>query len=308
MTQLHLVAKPQSMRLNRTLGLARGLVGAWMMNERGGTTIHDLAHGNHGVLAGSWDGDAVSLNGAGDKILIPDAPSLYMVGNMSLVMRVRFDSLSGSRTFVRKGVAATAGITWLWYWIDGTHLLGFYTGAQITAAWLPVIDVWYDIAITGQGGMSQFYVDGLPLVTSGTVAFIDFATPWNVGEWGASDLPGDIKFLLAYNRMLTGNEVRSLHVDPYQLVRLPSYTYKSGAAATADIQLDWTDNSENEDGFSIERDDDGAGFVEVDTVGVGVETYDDLALPTGVTYTYRVKATSVALGDSEYSNEAEVIV
>jgi len=76
---------------------------------------------------------------------------------------------------------------------------------------------------------------------------------------------------------------------------------------TTTIRLEWQDNSEGEDGFSIERDD-GGGFVEIDTVGAGVETYDDTDVPTGDTYTYRVRALSSALGDSEYSNEASETV
>ena len=82
----------------------------------------------------------------------------------------------------------------------------------------------------------------------------------------------------------------------------------SGLPATADIQLDWTDVSENEDGFSIERATDAGAFGEIDTVGAGIETYDDEDLPLGHTYHYRVRATSATLGYSEYSNEADVIV
>ena len=77
---------------------------------------------------------------------------------------------------------------------------------------------------------------------------------------------------------------------------------------TTTIQLDWTDNSDNEDGFSIERKTDAGVFAEIDTVGAGIETYDNINVPVGHTYTYRVKATSSALGDSEYSNEAAEVV
>lgn len=77
--------------------------------------------------------------------------------------------------------------------------------------------------------------------------------------------------------------------------------------ATTTIRLSWTSNSASEDGFSIERKTGAGAYSEIDTVAAGVETYDD-TVDGGYTYTYRVKATSAALGDSEYSNEAEVTV
>ena len=80
------------------------------------------------------------------------------------------------------------------------------------------------------------------------------------------------------------------------------------APVTTTVQLDWTDLSENEDGFSIERAEDAGAFAEIDTVGVGIETYNNVNVPTGHTYHYRVRAISAALGYSEYSNEADVIV
>ena len=119
----------------------------------------------------------------------------------------------------------------------------------------------------------------------------------------------DMSLAMVHLMALPPRAIIQLHADPYAMFRpRPVPAFYSSGAVTANIQLDWTDNSEHEDGFAIERDDDGAGWVEIDTVGAGVETYDDLAVPTGVTYTYRVKAESAALGDSEWSNEAEVIV
>lgn len=69
------------------------------------------------------------------------------------------------------------------------------------------------------------------------------------------------------------------------------------------IDLGWTDNSGNEDGFSIERSDgDNLNFVEIDTVAADVISYSDTGLGSGLYY-YRVLAYNAA-GDSAYSNEA----
>ena len=47
--------------------------------------------------------------------------------------------------------------------------------------------------------------------------------------------------------------------------------------------LDWNDNSNNEDGFHVERDQ-GAGFIRIDTVGPDVTTYFDIGARIGDNY------------------------
>jgi titin len=69
------------------------------------------------------------------------------------------------------------------------------------------------------------------------------------------------------------------------------------------ISLSWTDNSSNETGFKIDRGTDGVTFSQIATVGANVASYKNNGLTSGVTYYYRVRATSGA-GDSAYSNVA----
>jgi hypothetical protein len=86
-------------------------------------------------------------------------------------------------------------------------------------------------------------------------------------------------------------------------------TAPSGLSATAtsssQINLAWTDNSNNEDGFKIERCQ-GAGcssFAQIATVGAGVTSYPDTGLAAATSYSYRVRAYNAG-GDSAYSNTA----
>ena len=77
------------------------------------------------------------------------------------------------------------------------------------------------------------------------------------------------------------------------------------AVSATQIDLAWTDNATNEDGFRIERCN-GAGcttFAEITTVGANVVTYQDAGLTAGTSYSYRVRAYNVA-GSSGYSNTA----
>ena len=69
------------------------------------------------------------------------------------------------------------------------------------------------------------------------------------------------------------------------------------------INLSWTDNSDNETGFKIERAVGGGVFAAVTTVGAGVSSFINSGLAAGTAYTYRVSATN-AVGDSAYSNTA----
>ncbi len=78
-------------------------------------------------------------------------------------------------------------------------------------------------------------------------------------------------------------------------------------AANADvcdqINLSWTDNSDNEGGFEIERSEDGVKFNPIDIVGPNVTTYSDTGLAENTEYWYKVRAYN-ASGNSDYANVA----
>ncbi len=86
------------------------------------------------------------------------------------------------------------------------------------------------------------------------------------------------------------------------------------AAAVSNIQVDlsWSDNSANEDGFKIERKIGSSGtYAEITTVGADVTTYNDnnggAGLAPDTKYYYRVRAYNAANGNSHYSNEANAL-
>ena len=68
------------------------------------------------------------------------------------------------------------------------------------------------------------------------------------------------------------------------------------------IDLSWTDNANNEDGFKIEVDVGNTGtFVYLDTVGANTTSYSHTGLTEGTTYCYRVYAYN-GYGNSGYSD------
>ncbi len=78
----------------------------------------------------------------------------------------------------------------------------------------------------------------------------------------------------------------------------------ANALSSSSIGLSWTDNSNNETQFKIERKIGAGGtYGQITTVGAGVTTFTDTGLSPSTTYYYRVRASNSA-GDSAYSNEA----
>jgi hypothetical protein len=78
------------------------------------------------------------------------------------------------------------------------------------------------------------------------------------------------------------------------------------ANESMEMNLSWKDNSDNEEGFSIERKNNSPSddFTEIATVAQNVTTYTDAGpFGSGSTYTYRVRAFN-NVGYSGYSNEA----
>lgn len=69
------------------------------------------------------------------------------------------------------------------------------------------------------------------------------------------------------------------------------------------IDLAWTDNSNNETGFRIERRQGGGAFTEIGTVAANTGNYASTGLSAGTTYTYRVRAYN-GTGNSAYTSES----
>src|SRR5207237_3724387 len=74
-------------------------------------------------------------------------------------------------------------------------------------------------------------------------------------------------------------------------------------ASSTHLSLQWSDNSNNETSFLIERSTDGTHFSQVGSVGANITTYQDVGLAAGTKYYYRVRAQNAG-GNSAYSNVA----
>jgi titin len=77
----------------------------------------------------------------------------------------------------------------------------------------------------------------------------------------------------------------------------------ASAISSSEINLSWSDNSDNEDGFKIERKELGGTYTEIKTLTANVTSYSDTGLNPNTTYYYRIRAYN-SFGHSDYSNEA----
>jgi hypothetical protein len=75
------------------------------------------------------------------------------------------------------------------------------------------------------------------------------------------------------------------------------------AVSSREIDLAWTDNSNNETGFGVQRSTDGKTFTLIASVGANVTVYNDMTVSSSTKYYYRVAATNSA-GHSAVSNTA----
>ena len=108
----------------------------------------------------------------------------------------------------------------------------------------------------------------------------------------------------AYNA--GGNSSYTSPVNATTNTALPSNptNLTANASSTSQINLAWTDNADNEQGYKVERAPGGtSNFEEITSLGANTTSYSNTGLTEGTTYIYRVRAYNTG-GNSSYSNTA----
>jgi hypothetical protein len=90
-----------------------------------------------------------------------------------------------------------------------------------------------------------------------------------------------------------------------QIVITPPSALSATLDGSTAVNLSWTDNSDNETGFLLERKTGSGSYAVIATLDAGVTSYSDSGLATDTTYTYRVRGTN-GMVNSGYSNTSSV--
>jgi titin len=111
--------------------------------------------------------------------------------------------------------------------------------------------------------------------------------------------------VIAYNSFGNSSYTNEANVTTPACGSAPNKPTNLTASANSPIGINitWTDNSDNEDGFKMERKELGGTYTEIKTLAVNVTSYSDTGLNPDTTYYYRIRAYN-SFGHSDYSNEA----
>src|SRR5256885_12850605 len=177
------------------------------------------------------------------------------------------------------------------------------TGLSATAVSSSQINLtWTDNSLAEDGyTIEQSAIDDLHFSQIGVVA----ANQTSYSSTGLSEGTKYYYRVRAYNAITAS--VYSSETNATTLSNFPAAP--SGLTITtitsSSVSLAWTDNSNNETGFKIQRKQGAAGiYTTIKTTAANITTYtdSDSALLDGTQYYYKVCATNSS-GDSAYSNE-----
>lgn len=172
------------------------------------------------------------------------------------------------------------GHTWNFYWNGGPRGFNVFSMVRTSNATSGTVDL---------KAVLQWLVDNSPLddVTIDKIQF-GFEISGSAGGMNFTTNSLDISFT---------STSTAPPAAPTDLV--------AGVASATSVGLEWTDNSNNESGFAIERGTDGTTFTEIATVGSNVTSYTSGGLASGTRYHFRVRAFNTAGNTtSAYSNVA----
>ncbi|MDO6743598.1 M43 family zinc metalloprotease [Tenacibaculum soleae] len=230
-------------------------------------------------------------------------------------------------------VSAGTGATWKWFSLpkingDGAYGAWQYTGTHlkletygkklITSSATKNITLLNNNQListnsnfTAPGG----YPDQLDLRTpshttwDGQTGYIGFSAVHNdepIHGWMKASITSDGSSMTIYEYAFStkpNGDIRAgqtiIDNNPTP-VNAPS-NLTSTTNSSSEIALSWSDNSSNEDGFSIERTTDGGSFSVIATTAANATSYSNTNLTSNTAYSYRVRAFS-GNTNSSYSN------
>ena len=142
------------------------------------------------------------------------------------------------------------------------------------------------------GGGTSVTITGNNFLVGATVSFGGTAAT-NVNIMSATKItastPAHSAGAVSVNVTNTDGQAGSLANGYTYLIMAPNApsNLRAVAASSSQINLNWNDNSSNENGFAVEQSTDGGSFSEIARVGVNITTYSSVNLSVNKMYYYR---------------------
>ena len=172
--------------------------------------------------------------------------------------------------------------------------VGEVTTSSITLSWVDESnnESGYQVNRSSNGGDESPIYKRLAVLSAGTTSYTD-----------SNVVDGQEYYYKVLALGGTANSEATEGVSARTPINTP--TFLRGEASANQIEVSWTDNSESETGFQIERSLDGVTYAQIATVAMNETSYADTTVSASAFYYYRVRAYTEST-NSEYSTIASL--
>lgn len=241
---------PFGVQINFGHPLAVGLVGCYLFNEGGGSSVRDLLGWNVGVMTNSptWVirsvGMAMNFLAASQQyIAVGNPPSINFDNSVSYSIEFKVRSLDAAPNFqqiVNKDSLSgdqrihffiSSSRLWRWDSFDST------IDINNTKGWQHILYTY--LSAGSNTGTERFYLDGKQTATrTGAMPAWRSSDVWRFCQAQAANwaFNGDVEFIRIYNRALTAAEAMWLFMQPYAMMtprRIPAFVPAAGGGSAA---------------------------------------------------------------------------
>lgn len=207
----------------------RGLVGCWLFNEGGGKIANNLTGVSSGGVVGSastftTNGIKFTTDGSNNNYASIAATPALALTVYTVIVKITFNgNTSNNYIWARYHGAGYTGLNQA-YNAGG---MGEYRYGGQSLGVAPVIGVAYTIAIVqklGSGQPFSSYINKQLILDNSLwgAAPTTETGVWTFGNLSTSaykSVPITQEYALVYNRVLSAQEIASLHDNPYQMVQ-----------------------------------------------------------------------------------------
>ena len=289
--------------VNNLMPLVPGLVAAYALDDWAGSTASDTSGGGHPgtLIGGTWVpgkfGSAVSLNGTGDHVDLPQLGTFYNSGFTLEAWVKKTSALQVNAAVLGTWTADGNGGPMIWVdHVSGHYYLTLGKGLNnyLDSGIVPTAGTWQHLAATFDGTTAKFYVNGTLAASRPYAGSVGSSNTWRIGAYDSPAggfFDGTIDEARIYDHALTQPQVQTdmnTSVGPPDTTppsAPPSFTVSSRTALS--ITTSWTAATDNAavTAYNLYR-----NGTKVATVAAGTTTYTFDSLACNTSYNLAVEA------------------